>query len=288
MNTDLPDQPSGTGTRQQPPGGRKLRHAVLLFLLLLGCLVLFTALGLWQLQRMAWKRDLIATVDARVHADAVSIPLSEDWQDLDVDAMVYRRVFLSGEYEHEAELQALAVTELGGGYWAMTPLRLEDGSTVLINRGFVPQDLRDPLSRQATMREGEVRVTGLIRATEPKGGFLRSNDPEGGRWYSRDTVAMAQQLQLDEPVAPFFVDAQIESPVQSELASTVPGATQAGEKPGADYPRAGMTVVNFRDTHLSYALTWFSLALLSIVGLFLLLRDWRSRAVSGGKALLQD
>ena len=83
-----------------------------------------------------------------------------------------------------------AVTELGAGYWVLTPLETR-GFTVLVNRGFVPPDRRDPATRPAGQVPGEVTVTGLLRLSEPGGGFLRRNDPAAGRWYSRDVAAIA-------------------------------------------------------------------------------------------------
>ena len=82
------------------------------------------------------------------------------------------------------------MTELGGGYWVMTPLVRDDGTTVLVNRGFVPADKRDPASWRSA-EPAAVTVTGLLRMTEPGGAFLRSNDPAADRWYSRDVAAIA-------------------------------------------------------------------------------------------------
>lgn len=98
-------------------------------------------------------------------------------------------------------------------------------------------------------------MTGLIRITEPKGAFLRSNDPAGDRWYSRDVAAIAAAKTLG-PVVPYFIDAD------------------ASPNPGG-YPVGGLTVVAFRNSHLSYALTWFGLAILTVVGLVILWRRGR-------------
>ena len=219
------------------------------------CLLLaagFTALGVWQLERRAWKLDLIARVEARIHAPP---RLLTDLSGLS-DADAYRRVRLRGAFQNDRETLVQALTERGAGWWVMTPLRTPAG-TVLVNRGFVPAPYRDPATRPPPT--GTVEVTGLLRASEPGGGFLRSNDPGSGRWYSRDVAAIARARGLGE-VAPVFIDAE---------------AT-----PGAGYPVGGLTVVAFRNAHLVYALTWFGLAGLSLAGAAIV---WRSGAASQGQ-----
>ena len=219
------------------------------------CLLLaagFTALGVWQLERRAWKLDLIARVEARIHAPP---RLLTDLSGLS-DADAYRRVRLRGAFQDDRETLVQALTERGAGWWVMTPLRTPAG-TVLVNRGFVPAPYRDPATRPAPT--GAVEVTGLLRASEPGGGFLRSNDPASGRWYSRDVAAIARARGLGE-VAPVFIDAQA--------------------VPGAGYPVGGLTVVAFRNAHLVYALTWFGLAVLSLAGAAIV---WRSGAATQGQ-----
>ncbi len=250
-----------------------------MLLLLVSLVVMFSGLGIWQLQRLAWKRELIATVDARIHAEPVPVPDSADWAGMTVEDLVYQRVCLSGTFDHTAEVQSLAVSELGSGYWVMTPLQLYGGGTVLVNRGFVPQSMRDPTKRLASTPTGNVVVTGLLRASEPKGGFLRDNDPDAGRWYSRDTAAIAQAKRLTDPVAPFFVDAGSgDDAAITADANAVTHGDVVGSISG--FPRGGLTVVTFRNTHLVYALTWFALAILGIFGIMLLSREWRKGSPS--------
>lgn len=196
-------------------------------------------LGVWQLQRRAWKLDLIARVEARLAADPIPAPGPPDWPGLSAARDEYARVRTSGTFRHDREVAVLAVTERGPGYWIVTPLDTP-GFTVLVNRGFVPQDRRDPATRPEGQLPGPVTVQGLLRLSEPGGGFLRSNDPAGGRWYSRDVAAIAAAQHLG-PVAPYFIDAD---------ATPNPGGLPAG----------GLTIVRFRNPHLAYALTWFAMA----------------------------
>lgn len=206
----------------------------------LAAIALFTGLGVWQVQRLAWKRDLIARVDARLAAEPVPAPGpgSHAWNE--PAAAAYTRVTVRGRFLHDREVRTLAVTELGSGAWVVTPLVGPD-FTVLVNRGFVPADRRAPESRPEGQLPGEVTITGLLRASEPGGGFLRANDPAAGRWYSRDVAAITATGRLVGPVAPYFIDAD---------ATPNPGGLPVG----------GLTVVQFRNSHLSYALTWFALA----------------------------
>lgn len=215
----------------------------------------FLALGGWQVQRLAWKTNLIAQVDARVHAAAVPAPGPTQWAGVTRDKDQYRRVTVRGRFLHDKETLVQAVTDAGGGFWVMTPLVDDRGFTVLINRGFVPSGRRDPAVRADGQVEEPQTVTGLLRITEPKGGFLRANDPAGDRWRSRDVAAIAARRDL-MTVAPYFIDAD------------------ASPNPGG-WPRGGLTVIRFANSHLVYALTWFGMALLTLVGLWLFLRDGR-------------
>jgi surfeit locus 1 family protein len=215
----------------------------------------FTALGVWQVERRTWKLQLLAAVDERVHAVPSAPPGPDRWQGISATGDAYRHVRISGIFLHDRETLVQAVTERGNGFWVLTPLRTGAGWTVLVNRGFVPTDRQRPDSRGAGQVSGVVTVTGLLRITEPKGGFLRTNDPGAGRWYSRDVGAIAHARGL-ERVAPYFIDADA----------------------GADataYPIGGLTVIAFPNNHLSYALTWFALAIMSLGGLVVVARVGR-------------
>ena len=150
-----------------------------------------------------------------------------------------------------------AVTDLGGGHWVMTPLETTQGFIVLVNRGFVSPDRREPATRTAGQVPGETTVTGLLRLTEPGGAFLRANDPTANRWHSRDVAAIASARQLDK-TAPYFVDADV------------------APNPGG-WPVGGLTKVAFSNNHLVYAVTWFTLALMALAAGGYVLYDWRRR-----------
>jgi surfeit locus 1 family protein len=198
----------------------------------------FAALGVWQVERLAWKHALIAEVDARVHAAPRALRDGDP---------AYTHVRLHGTFLQGRETFVQAVTDLGPGWWVLAPL-VTDGGTVLVNRGFAPE-------RKPFRIAGPVTITGLVRTSEPGGAFLRSNDPAHDRWYSRDVAAIAAARKLGK-VAPVFVDAD------------------ATPNPGG-YPVGGLTVIAFPDNHLIYALTWFALAGLSLFGASMVLRGRR-------------
>lgn len=217
----------------------------------------FVALGGWQVQRLAWKTELIAQVEARIHAEPVDAPGPASWPQVSREADQYRRVKTRGVFQHDRETLVQAVTDYGSGFWVMTPLVTDDGFTVLINRGFVTPERRATADRSSAQLEGPQTVTGLLRLTEPEGGFLRANDPAGDRWYSRDVAAIATARGLTT-VAPYFIDAD------------------AAPNPDG-WPKGGLTVVKFPNSHLVYALTWFGMALLTLVGYGVVAREVRRR-----------
>ncbi len=223
----------------RPPRGR-LTLAVLAVAFGFG-VVLFAALGAWQVLRLGWKLELIERIDARIHAAPVAPPPPAEWSSISASGHEYLRVQLHGHWLPGKSARALAVTEAGSGHWLITPLRQDDGTIVLVNRGLVPGGWTPPEGDPPI--EAPVAVTGLLRITEPGGGFLRENAPDADRWFSRDVAAIAASRGLTR-VAPYFVDAE------------------RGTADAPEWPRGGLTVVSFRNNHLGYALTWFVLALL--------------------------
>lgn len=220
---------------------------------------MLVSLGVWQLHRLAWKRDLIERVEQRVHAHPVDPPGRSQWSQVNAANSEYLHVAVQGRYRNDRETLVQAVTERGGGFWVLTPFETVDGYVVLINRGFVPPTHRDPATRAQGQIEGITSVSGLLRISERGGAYLRSNEPAADRWFSRDVSAIAAARGLTN-VAPFFIDAD------------------ASEQPGENAPIGGLTVIRFNNNHLQYALTWFGLALMVAGGAFLVLRyEWRWR-----------
>ncbi|WP_211910926.1 SURF1 family protein [Tardiphaga alba] len=249
--------PASAGEAERAPRG-KVTLTLLAVLALLG-IAGFTALGLWQVERRAWKLDLIARVDQRSHAAPAAAPGPAAWLAISRNDDEYRRVTVTGTFLPNADTLVQAVSDRGPGFWVLTPLRTDSGFTVLVNRGFVSSDERKADGFDAPA--APVSVTGLLRITEPKGGFLRSNDPVAQRWFSRDVAAIAESRKLGA-VAPYFIDA--------DTALDAPGQ-----------PHGGLTVVSFPNNHAVYIFTWFGLALmLAGAALFVARYEWKIRKKS--------
>ena len=217
-------------------------------------IIVLCALGVWQVQRLFWKEALIAQVNTRVHAPAVPAPAGA------VSATdAYRHVAVRGRFLNGDEAQIYALTDLGPGYWVMTPLRADNGAVIFINRGYVPMDQKAPATRAAGQTDAEVTVTGLLRLTEARGWlFSQPNDPAHDLWYRRDVAALAHSRRLGA-VTSYFIDAD------------------ATPNPGG-WPRGGLTVIKFPNSHLVYAITWFSLAAM-LIGF--LIWNWRRESSAG-------
>lgn len=220
----------------------------------------FAALGTWQLQRRIWKLDLVSRVQQRVNA--APVPAPPDQYPVSREADEYRHVYVTGVLMHPQQTLVQAVTDLGAGFWVLTPLRRDDGSIVFINRGFVLPDLR---GRVVAEPAGKTTLTGLLRINEPGGAFLRHNDPAADRWYSRDVQAMATARQLTN-VAPYFIDAE-----------------SSGQPLAPGVPVGGLTAIRFHNSHLVYAFTWYTLAAMVAAGVILGIRQER-RARSAASA----
>lgn len=227
-------------------GSAGLRSLLVPALFTLAGILILVGLGVWQLERLAWKEGLIATVAARVNAPPQPAPAEPDWRSVNYDADEYRHVTVSGRLHHDQEVQVYALVDTaadgsgGPGYWVLTPLVQPDGATIIINRGFVPLDRKAPSTRAEGQVEGPVTVTGLLRMPEQEGLFTPENDPAKGAWYTRDPDAVAAAKGILR-VAPFIIDAD------------------AAPNPGG-LPIGGLTRLTFPNRHLEYALTWFGLA----------------------------
>lgn len=254
-----PKAPMLPGSRGR---ARRLAPAAIATLLAFAVLV---GLGFWQVERMGSKQRLLARIDAGLAAPPKPLPPAAEWPRLRPKAYEYEKVRFSGTYlnDKELHLQGLLTTEGKGmapastelGFYVITPMRLSDGSVVLVNRGFVPQDKADPATRPAGQLSGEQAVTGLMRAPQSQGWFVPDDDPAKNVWFTRDPAKMAAAAGLTG-AAPFTVDAD---------ATPVPGGLPVG----------GKTIIAFPNNHLQYAITWFALAL----GLLAVFGTWARQQV---------
>jgi surfeit locus 1 family protein len=213
-------------------------------LTMMAILALLLWLGFWQIHRLHWKEGLLAEIKSRTTAPPVSLQqaIAEAKPGADIE---YLRVRLDGRFENGKERYLYAISKEGGnqGWDVITPLKTDSGIVVLVNRGFVPNRLRDPNTRRAGELEGEVSLVGLVRQPVPRGSFTPNNDPRRNRWFWLDPKALAASMFPDgaPEIAPFIVDAE------------------AGNVPGG-WPKGGQTDLTLPNNHFGYALTWFSLA----------------------------
>lgn len=232
--------------------------AILMLVACILTLAILLALGTWQVQRLAWKEGLIATIEERVVAEPRPLTDIETRYATtrDVD---YWPITVSGTFHHDLERHYLATWRGQSGFHVLTPLELADGRFVFVNRGFVPYDRKDPASRPQGQVGGEVEVAGLSRVAEgEKPSFIvPDNDAAKNVFYWKDLREMAQSTGLGgESVLPFFIDA-------GDAAN--PGGLPIG----------GVTRVHLPNSHLQYAVTWYGLALTLVV--VMVAWGWRNR-----------
>ena len=209
------------------------------FLVLIG-------LGTWQLQRKAWKEGLIATLSERLAASPAPLPDRAQWPALDRERLEFTRVVFPAEFLHDREalvysvgstLRAGAAT--GPGYAVFAPARLANGGTVFVNRGFVPNPLRDPARRAAGQITGPVEIVGVMRWPDAASTFTPAPDPGKNLWYARDPGAIAAAKQIE--AAPFYIE-------------------QEGPTPAGGWPQPARLQPTLPNSHLQYVITWYGLA----------------------------
>ena len=219
----------------------------LFFVAATAAFALLVGLGIWQLYRLEWKEGLLATIEQRLQQPPISLDeaLTLWRQTGDVD---YLPVQFEGRYRHAGEQHFLATLDGVSGWHVYTPLQLPDGRVVIVNRGFVPYDLKDVSKRPWPPVTDTVSLDGLARnpLMEKPGWMLPDNAPEDRIWFWKDFAAMAEAMQLEpDRLVPFFVDASATGTAQG--------------------PIGGVTRISLPNNHLQYAVTWFGLAAALVV-----------------------
>lgn len=217
-------------------------------------LAVLLSLGVWQLNRLHWKLGLIAQVNRNLTLPPVPLDAALA-MGKDAD---YRRVALTGRFDHAKEAYVYGIVNGAPVYHVVTPLKTPDGRVLLVDRGIVPDALRDPAKRKAGQVEGVRHVVGVWRTPDLPGTFTPNADAAHRIWYSRDVraIAAADHVTLSAPV---MVEAN------------------AAPNPGG-WPKGGQTVVTFRNEHLSYAVTWFGLAA-TLIGVYIAFHISKGRLV---------
>lgn len=231
----------------------RLRPGLLTAVLI--ALAILCSLGTWQLQRLAWKRDLIDHMSERLAAAPISFDDALA-REAGGENMDYQPVYLDGVYAHDLESAVFGTYDGRPGVYLFTPIDAADPATgrrrfVYANRGFAPQDLKEPETRAEGLVAGEVRVEGLFRRAEEKRGFEKwlapKDQPSDNLYFVRDPRILAARHSIDVPS--FYIDSY--------------GRESAGQ-----WPKGGLTRVVLPNRHLEYALTWFGLAA-ALLGVFI-------------------
>ncbi|KQZ94079.1 cytochrome oxidase [Mesorhizobium sp. Root157] len=225
-------------------GAPSRRRTLIAAVLGLAGIAVLLALGTWQVQRLHWKEAILQTIDQRMHA--APLPLAEVETKFAADGDVdYMPVTATGTFVHEAERHFFATWQGQSGFDVFTPLKLDDGSFVFVNRGFVPYEMKDPAKRPEGQVAGIVTVTGLGRnpLTGKPSGMVPDNDPAKNifYWKDRDAMAASAGLASGYRLVPFFIDADA-TPNSGGL------------------PVGGVTLVDLPNNHLQYVITWYGLA----------------------------
>ncbi|ARQ09063.1 surfeit locus 1 family protein [Rhizobium etli] len=212
-------------------------------ILVLTALAILISLGTWQLQRLHWKQGLLADIAAR--QAAAPVPLA------DIEAIAasggdieYRKVTATGRYINNKERHFFATWRGQTGFYVYTPLELADGRILIVNRGFVPYENKEPEMRMQGQLTDQQTVTGLARAklAGKPSWLVPDNDVAKNIFYWKDLDVMAESVGLEKArVIPFFVDAD-----------STPNP--------AGLPIGGVTQVDLPNDHLQYAFTWYGLA----------------------------
>ncbi|MGB3244841.1 MAG: SURF1 family protein [Sulfitobacter sp.] len=226
-----------------------MRRAAFLVIIGLGGAAILIALGIWQVQRLAWKQSVIADIQARIAADPVALPA-----DPDPARDAYRPVAVTGVIDTNYLRVLVSQKEAGAGYRIITALSHPDGP-ILLDRGFIPADGTVPSAPRDPVPQTYI---GNLQWPQETDSFTPAPDLAGNIWFARDVVAMAAVL----GTRPILL-VQRAPPATDQLLEPMPVDT-----------------ARIPNDHLQYAITWFSLAAIWLAMSFYFVR--RRAPVSKG------
>ncbi|CAG8466137.1 10228_t:CDS:2 [Ambispora leptoticha] len=200
-------------------------------------------LGTWQVQRLRWKMGLINEAQERISKPPMKLPKHIN---LDVlDELSYRRVYATGQFRHDQEmLLGIRHHDNKPGYFVITPLERENGSTVLVKRGWISKEKADPAIRPKSQVKGIVSVEGLVKKSEKKNWAIPENSPDKNQWLWTDVETMAERTGAQ----PVLIEQSLDVP-HYVTNTMIDDGIPIGKLPQVD----------FRNTHLEYAITWYLL-----------------------------
>lgn len=198
----------------------------------LGGFCILIALGVWQFSKVQWKNAIIAEAEERLLAAPRPLPTS-----FDPERDNYMPVTVEGRFVNEGESYFLtSFPAKGPGFNVITPFETADGRRILVDRGYVPQTLRDPAERADTRIDGPTEVTGVLRWPDDTSSWTLDHDPAKREFYSREVEKLAAFMDTDNVMI------------------------LASETDGPGWPRGSAAQVNIRNQHLPYAIQWFAIA----------------------------
>lgn len=235
---------------QQHPKPPRPRWTFVVFILALSALL--ATLGVWQMLRLEQKLTQIGRIEDRLVQPPRDFPPTSEWVGFDAEVWDYRRTEVTGTFRHDQTI--LVFTNLsepngaasGPGYWVMAPLVREDGGVIWVNRGFVPQDLRNVFADGGPERSGPVTISGIMRRPELQNAFTPGTEGDNRIDWIRDPERFAE---ITDPA----------------LTPVLPAYLDADAGPAGTLPQGGETRVNLPNKHLEYAITWFSLSAISLI-----------------------
>ncbi|MEE8445196.1 MAG: SURF1 family protein [Alphaproteobacteria bacterium] len=212
-------------------------------------LALLLGLGIWQVERMQGKDALIEEIRIRTAARPIALPSSRR---IGLADIVFRPVTVTGQYDFASELFLLDRMRGGKpGLHLITPfIRADDAGIVLVDRGWIPLDRRDPETRASSRAGGDVTITGIVRTPEPHGWLTPANKPAENEWFFIDLPEMSEAAGI-WPVSEYYILATAEAPAGESPLS-------AGSR--VSWPVANEWRVTIVNDHLSYAIIIFFLA----------------------------
>ena len=225
-------------------------------------LIVILALGFWQIARLQEKQALIALFEARISV-AAETPPAADSAGPDIE---FQRVIAEGRFLPEKEILILGRPFDGNtGFHIIVPLKLQDGRILMVNRGWIPEKF-SRLERRPDIAKTPaepVSVNGLIRLVREKGRFVPDNEPGRDMWFRVVPAEIAAAQAVTGPVLPYYIDQLRPSDENRQL------------------PIGATTKVTVRNTHLQYAITWFSFAI-SLAVIYVLYHRRRERDLADG------
>jgi surfeit locus 1 family protein len=203
-------------------------------------LIILLGLSVWQFKRLAWKEALIDEIKTKIEMPVINLP-----KEVNLDDMHYRKIKAQGEFMHNYEMYVYGGTTKPQNehfYYVLTPFLTDEGKIIIVNRGWVPEKIKKPESREDGLVQGRVEVVGAVLHKEEKGLYTHDNQPDKNIWFYINLDEM--QKYVGKPVEKFYILAQ----------------NDFGE-----FPKGRKVNPNIYNNHLGYALTWLFSAISLLV-----------------------